>query len=69
MADEFFAKFKERVTPPEALQAQSAAASAASAPTTSGDEPTPEPGFNPMWFVAGVIALMLIANAMIAAPK
>lgn len=69
MADEFFTKFKERVTPPEALQAQAASAATGSASPATVHEPSPAPGFNPMWFVAGVIALMLIANAMISAPK
>jgi carbon monoxide dehydrogenase subunit G len=60
MADDFFSKFKERVAPP------SAAGGAGAAMPESPAQPA---GINPMWYVAGVIALMLIANAMVGLPK
>ena len=67
MADDFFAKFKTRVTP---LAADSGAGAMAAAITHASPAEHGAPaGINPMWYVAAVIALMLLANAMIATPK
>ena len=66
MADEFFSKFKTRVTPAAPAGASTAAAAAVYA---SHDEDFAPAGFNPMWYVAAVIAIMLVANMMVATPK
>ena len=60
MADDFFTKFKARVAPDVAN---------AAAPAGASWEPQQAAGVNPMWYVAGVIALMLIANALISMPR
>lgn len=76
MADEFFTKFKARLAPPGGYAMAAPAASGAgvgvgggAAVSAAPDRPAEPTGVNPIWFVAGVIALMLIANAMISAPK
>lgn len=62
-ANEFFAKFNEKMAP----------AAAAATPAAAGVSPqlkVAQPsGFNPMWFVAGVIAVMLAMNYLLGAPK
>ena len=64
-ANEFFAKFNEKMAP--AAPAGSAAPAAAGvAPRLPAAQPS---GFNPMWFVAGVIAVMLAMNYLLGAPK
>lgn len=64
-ANEFFAKFNEKMAP--AAPAGSAAPAATGvAPRLPAAQPS---GFNPMWFVAGVIAVMLAMNYLLGAPK
>ena len=67
MADDFFTKFKTRVTP--LVSDSGAGAMAAASLHASPAEEAAPAGINPMWYVAAVIALMLVANAMISAPK
>lgn len=69
MADDFFTKFKARLAPPGGYAAEAAGAGMAAAAAAHADQPGDAPAFNPMWLVAAVIALMLVANAMITAPK
>ena len=64
MADEFFTKFKARVAPPEAIAAAAAAAGATST-AAMHEQPAEPAGMNPMWFVVGVLVLMMVANAMV----
>ncbi len=69
MADEFFSKFKDRVAPIGAAVAGDTTPGSTAPAAAAAEQAPPPAGINPMWFVAGVIALMLIANAMISAPK
>ena len=56
LAEEFFVRFNESLAP-----------KAVSAPAK--EAPPAAPAFNPMWLVAGTIAVMLLASWLTAAPK
>ena len=74
MANDFFIKFNDTMAPKVAAS-NPAAATAAGSPATAGagahnlDKTTDAPAFNPMWYVAGVIALMLVAQYAIGPAK
>jgi len=63
-ADQFFAKFNE-IMAPAAAAVPATPAAAGVAPRVQAAQPS---GFNPMWFVAGVIAIMLALNYLLGAP-
>ncbi|MBI2316810.1 MAG: carbon monoxide dehydrogenase subunit G [Betaproteobacteria bacterium] len=62
-ADEFFAKFKQKMAP-----AAAAAGPAEKAPAAPAPEAAPS-GLNPMWIVAAVIVVMLAINYLLGEPK
>lgn len=63
-ADQFFAKFNEKMVPAAAIP--SAPAAAGATPPVQAEQPS---GLNPMWFVAGVIAIVLALIYLLGAPK
>ncbi|MBI4291445.1 MAG: carbon monoxide dehydrogenase subunit G [Betaproteobacteria bacterium] len=64
-ADEFFAKFNA-IMAPAAAAGGAVPAAAGAAPQLKAAQPS---GFNPIWIVAVVIAVMLAMNYLIGAPK
>ena len=68
-ADEFFKKFNAKIAPAGAAVPAAAAAPAAGTAAAVEREPEPVAGFNPIWIVAGVIAVMLAIYYLLGTPK
>ncbi|MSQ70536.1 MAG: carbon monoxide dehydrogenase [Betaproteobacteria bacterium] len=73
MANDFFIKFNKTMAPEGAAPQAAAPVAVSNAGADSGthtqDNPVEAPPFNPMWYVAGVIALMLLAQYAIGPAK